>query len=728
METLYEQLKRRIEGNRQAVGRAGDLFMSMVSRDVLRRVGAAPVPARHADSTACPPDDLELQLASLGIFFRQVTLEGSWWKHTTGRILAFLQEDDTPVILIPGFASYSFIHPHTRKRIKVSGQSSILKPDAFCLTQPLSLVKPALHKEAGGGETPIRGEVGGGLTLRDLGHFAWHSLSNADLLYICLSCVSVVLLTMFTPYVTKLVFSEVIPSGDASQLLPVAVLLFSAALGLVMLQVTRSLVVFRVKDKLEYALQTALMTRLLHLPTTFFKTWSAADLSNRVLSLSRFSGLLTENILTTMLSTLFTGILFVQFFIYGGPLLFIGIGVLAVMAFFILLNYYYTKKVQERVTPHRSRMYGLLYEMLGGMQKIRVNGAEERAFRQWAETLVDAEENSASQPAMYFYTSSVAYVVKLLPLLVTMWAAWQYRLGLSDYIAYCTVLGIAVGTIQQLGTIMKQIGRLMPEIRQCSPILESPTEETFGQHVLTSVSGGIEVRGVSFRYPDTSSPPQLPSPSTPWIFNGLSFHIRPGEYVAIIGPSGCGKSTLLRLLLGFEEPCDGSVFYDHFNLRDINKSSLRRNCVAAVLQNGRLVEGTLLDNILFTDPAATEADAWEAARLVSLDEDIRHMPHGMLTPITEDGLGISGGQRQRILLARALVQRPDILLLDEATSALDNVTQQQVMQHLVKMRCTRITIAHRVETIRQCDRIIALANGQVAKEGTFDEMVAAGYL
>lgn len=714
METLYEQLKRRIEGNRQAVGQAGDLFMSMVSRNVLRRiVGNASLRSITGAST---PDDLEQQLAKEGIFFRQVTLEGPWWKHTTGRLLAFLQEDDTPVILMPGFASYSFIHPHTRKRIKVSGQSTVLKPEAFCLTQPLSPSASVSEASAEG--------LSSSLTLRDLGRFAWRSLSNADLLYICLACVSVVLLTMFTPYVTKLVFSEVIPSGDSSQLLPVAVLLFSASLGLVMLQVTRSLVVFRVKDKLEYSLQTVLMTRLLHLPATFFKTWSAADLSNRVLSLSRFSGLLTENILTTILSTLFTGILFIQFFIYGGPLLFIGIGVLAVMTFFIMLNYYYTKKVQECVTPQRSRMYGLLYEILGGIQKIRVNGAEERAFRQWAETLVDAEENSASQPAMYFYTSSIAYVVKLLPLLVTMWAAWQYRLGLSDYIAYCSVLAIAVSTIQQLGTIMKQIGRLMPEVRQCSPILETPTEESSEQHVLTSINGDIEVSSISFRYP----PLPTEEGPTPWIFNGLSLHIRPGEYVAIVGPSGCGKSTLLRLLLGFEEPSEGSIFYDHYNLRDINKSSLRRNCVAAVLQNGRLVEGTLLDNILFNAPAATEDDAWEAAKLVSLDEDIRRMPLGMLTPISEDGLGISGGQRQRILLARALVQQPDILLLDEATSALDNVTQQQVMKHLAQMRCTRITIAHRKETIRQCDRIIALANGQVAKEGTFDEMAAAGFI
>ena len=693
MDPLYEQLKHRIEGNRQAVGRAGDIFMSMVSRDALRKL-------KNNEDCQLNADELEQLFTSQGIFFRQVTLDGPWWKHTTGRLLAFLKEDDTPVILVPGFASYSFLHPLTGHRIQINQRTvkdQMLKPEAFCLTLPLPT---------------------GALTMRDLGRFAWRSLSNTDLCYICLACISVVLLTMFTPYVTKLVFSEVIPSGESSQLVPVAVLLFSAALGLLMVQVTRSLVVFRVKDKLEYMLQTALMTRLLHLPATFFKTWSAGDLSNRVLSLSRFSGMLTENILTTMLSTLFTGILFIQFFIYGGPLLLIGIGALAVMLFSILLNYYYTRKVQENVNPHRSRMYGLLYEMLGGMQKVRVNGAEERAFFQWTKTFMHAEVNSASQPVMSFYVSSVSNIIRIFPLLVTMWAAWYYKLGLSDYIAYCAVLAIAVGTVNQLGIIMKQIGRVMPEVRQCSPILETPTEETHGQYVLTNIEGRIEVNGVSFRYSET----------TPWVFKGLNLHIHSGEYVAIVGPSGCGKTTLMRLLLGFEEPDDGAIFYDRYNLRDINKSSLRRNCVGAVMQNGRLIEGTLLDNILFTAPAATEEDAWEAARLVALDEDIRRMPLSMMTPITEDGRGISGGQRQRILLARALVQRPDILLLDEATSALDNVTQQRVMEHLSQMRCTRITIAHRMETIRQCDRIIVVSHGQVVKEGTYDDLAAAGYL
>lgn len=660
MDTTIEQLTQRIEGNREAVGRAGDILMSMIDRRLMKQF-------RNQGTQS---------LMSQGVFFREVTLSGPWWKRTTGRLLAFMVDDDTPVVLKPGFASYSFINPHTGRVVVVSRKTAaLLKPEAYSLTQPLP-AKP--------------------LTLRQLGRFAWHGLSGTDLGYICLACVSVVLLTMFTPYVTKQIFGEVIPSGRAAALLPVAMLLLSATVGLVMLQVTRSLVVFRIKDKLEYALQTALMSRLLHLPATFFRQWTAGDLSSRVLSLSHFSGLLTESMLTTILSALFSAILFIQFFIYGGPLLFVGIGVLTLQLFFILLNYYYVRKVQATVTPHRSRLFGLLYELFGGIQKIRTNGAEAWAFSQWAGQFAYTEPSSAYHPAVYTYSGSLAFVVKMLPMLITIAAAWHYRLSLSDYIAYCAVLGIALDTISQLETVLKQLGRVLPEARLCQPILDAEPEDVQNQQQVTHLEGAVSISGLRFRYSDTA----------PWLFDGLDLQIRPGEYVGITGSSGSGKSTLLRLLLGFETPVDGNICYDHFNLRNLYKPSLRSHCVGAVMQNGRLIEGTLLDNIRFTASKASEEDVWEAACMVALDDDIAHMPLGLLTPISEDGYGISGGQRQRILLARALVQHPDILLLDEATSALDNVTQQRVAEHLARMKCTRIMISQRLENLRYCDRII----------------------
>jgi ABC-type bacteriocin/lantibiotic exporter with double-glycine peptidase domain len=297
-----------------------------------------------------------------------------------------------------------------------------------------------------------------------------------------------------------------------------------------------------------------------------------------------------------------------------------------------------------------------------------------------------------------------------------MLAAWHYGLGLSDYIAYCTVLTLATRAIEDFERITKDVAVLGPELRLCAPILQAESEAQSGDVLLRKVSGKIDVSGLKFRYAD----------NMPYIFDGLDLHIRPGDYVAFVGPSGCGKSTLVRLLLGFERAESGSIFYDEYNLDDINKPSLRRYCVSICLQDGQLVEGTIRDNILFGNDVYGDEEVWEAARNAALDKDIREMPLGMETPISADGQGVSGGQRQRILMARALIRKPKIIFLDEATSALDNISQHIISENLARMNCTRITIAHRMSTIRQCNRIFVFNGGKVAEEGSYDELMAKG--
>jgi ABC-type bacteriocin/lantibiotic exporter with double-glycine peptidase domain len=179
-------------------------------------------------------------------------------------------------------------------------------------------------------------------------------------------------------------------------------------------------------------------------------------------------------------------------------------------------------------------------------------------------------------------------------------------------------------------------------------------------------------------------------------------------------------------LLGFEEAESGSIFYDEYNLEDICKPSLRQYCVSICMQDGQLVEGTIRDNILFGNAWRDDEAVWEAARMAALEKDIQGMPLGLDTRISADGQGVSGGQRQRILIARALIRKPKLIFLDEATSALDNISQHVIAENLTRMKCTRITIAHRMSTIRECNRIIVLSGGRVAEEGTYDELVAKG--
>jgi ABC-type bacteriocin/lantibiotic exporter with double-glycine peptidase domain len=302
-------------------------------------------------------------------------------------------------------------------------------------------------------------------------------------------------------------------------------------------------------------------------------------------------------------------------------------------------------------------------------------------------------------------------------MIVTMLAAWHYGLALSDYIAYCAVLGLVCKAVSQLQGITKMLSRLLPEIQLCRPIFAAKTEIKNEAQVVKNISGRVDIRGLKFRYAD----------DMPLLFDGLNLSINSGDYVALVGASGCGKSTLMRLMLGLERPLAGSIFYDQYDISDINLRSLRQFCVSICLQDGQLVEGTIRDNIIFNNPLLTEEDAWEAARMAALDRDIQQFPLGMDTPISVDGKGVSGGQRQRILIARALVRKPAILFLDEATSALDNISQHIVVESLANLRCTRIVIAHRLSTIQQCNRIIVLKDGRVEADGNFEELKARGY-
>ena len=687
---FFEQLVQRIEGDRKAMNQAADLFRGMIDRKVWKKLTLK----REIPEDL---DQLEEAFYRQQIFFRQIRLEGKWWRRCSGKLLAFSADDDTPVLLAPGFADYTFVDPRTGQRCNARRHMERLKKEAFALSYPLP-----------------QGE----LTIRSLIGHALRQLSVYDGVCALLACLGVVLLTMFTPYACKLLFDEVIPSGDAAQIAPIAVLLFSAAAGLVMVQMTRNYLVVRMKDKMEYAMQSSLMTRLLSLPAAFFKKYSPGELSNRVLSVVRFSTQLTEDMLSTILTLLFTVMLFLQFFTYGGPLLWTGIVVMALYMLTIYVQYSCRKKVQDQANAHASKLTGLIYNLAVGAQKIRTNGAEIRAFRHWAEAYEPSDPDGSRYPALFNYSNSISYNFRMVPLIVTMLAAWHYGLGLSDYIAYCSVLAIATEAIQNFQRITKTLAQLAPEIKLCRPILEARPETDEGSIFLKDVSGNIDIRGLKFRYDE----------DMPYIFNNLNLRINAGDYVALVGPSGCGKSTLVRLMLGFEQAESGSIFYDEHNLDDINKPSLRRYCISICLQDGQLVEGTIRDNILFGNGSYNDEDVWEAAKNAALDKDIEAMPRGLDTPISADGQGVSGGQRQRILIARALIRKPKIFFLDEATSALDNISQHIITENLARMHCTRITIAHRMSTIRECNRIIVLGDGKVAEDGSYDELLAKGGL
>jgi ABC-type bacteriocin/lantibiotic exporter with double-glycine peptidase domain len=286
-------------------------------------------------------------------------------------------------------------------------------------------------------------------------------------------------------------------------------------------------------------------------------------------------------------------------------------------------------------------------------------------------------------------------------------------MDVGQYMAYNTAYGMVSASILSLESLTTFFSGLKPQLDIVSSILKAVPEISGNKAVVTELSGGIEVQNLTFRYEEGGRN----------ILDGVNIKIRSGQYVAIVGRTGCGKSTLVRLLLGFEKPDRGAVYYDGRDMAKLDLPSLRRK-IGAVLQSGKLFTGDIFSNIIISAPNLTLDDAWEAARIAGIADDIKAMPMGMHTIITEGGGGISGGQKQRLMIARAVAPKPKVLILDESTSALDNITQRHIVDALAGLNCTRIVIAHRLSTIKECDKIYVFDQGRIAEEGKFDELYA----
>ena len=263
-----------------------------------------------------------------------------------------------------------------------------------------------------------------------------------------------------------------------------------------------------------------------------------------------------------------------------------------------------------------------------------------------------------------------------------------------------------------LGTALLSSLAVLPYYDQAKPILETTPEVAKGRSTPGVLSGDIEIQHASFRY----------APDAPLVLRDISLQVKPGEFVAIVGASGSGKSTLMKLLLGFEQLESGGIYYDVQEIGSLDIHDVRRQ-MGVVLQNAQLMAGDLRTNIGGGATISLE-QAWEAARMAGLADDIKSLPMGMHTVVSEGAATLSGGQRQRLMIARALAHRPKIILFDEATSALDNRNQAIVTASLEKLQATRIVVAHRLSTIVNAHRIYVLDRGSVVQVGSYAQLMA----
>ncbi|NLA69733.1 MAG: ATP-binding cassette domain-containing protein [Clostridiales bacterium] len=636
---------------------------------------------------------IEYIIQPKGIMSRTVKLTEGWHKDAIGAMLGVLKEDGKTVALIPRKTTgYYYLSPVTGRKEKVCGPcEALFEEEALLFYPPLPLGK---------------------LTIKDLKKYMLSTLSEWDIAILLAVTAAATMVGLLLPIINKLIFGQVLSSSNARVLGAIGCFLISVTICKAMMELIRTLILDKIVLKMDIAIESASMMRLLSLPASFFKKFSSGDLSRRLEYLRALYEAISEVMLTSSVSSLFSLIYIIQIFIYARQLIIPAILVLLLMLIVAVLLGQAQAKFSRTEMEYTSKESGTEYSIITGIQKIKIAGAEKRAFAKWAGEYAEVARAAYDSPSLIRLNAVLATAITLLGTIAIYIFAIAYKIPVDDYLAFDTAFGMASVAFVSLSEIILMTANIRPMLDMAEPIFNEKPEVTGNRKMVRKLSGRVELNHLSFRY----------SPTMPLILDDVSLSIKNGEYIAVVGDTGCGKSTLIRLLLGFESPQKGSISYDNRNINELDLKSLRKN-IGVVTQNGKLFLGDIYSNIALSDLSLSEEDVWEAAEIAGIADDIRQMPMGMHTVISDSMGVISGGQKQRIMIARAVVASPKILIFDEATSALDNISQKKISDALDSLNCTRIVIAHRLTTIKQCDRIIVLKNGNIVEDGTYETLI-----
>ncbi len=641
-------------------------------------------------------EDLKDSIKSLGIMYRKVELKGQWYKDAYGPMLGYVGEDKSPVALIPDSAGrYSYYDYREKKKVRVNTTSAKeISEEAFCFYRPL----------------PRKS-----LKIIDLFKYLFECIDSGDIIIYALLTLIYTSIYMMFPSISNFISGFVLRSESEKLLFGTAVFLFMAILSSELMKTCTELAEQRFSIKASINVESAVMGRVLNLPPSFFKEYTAGELSARISAVNSLCNILVDQAITIPIATVISFMYLLQIGNYASALVIPSVIILILTMLVTVSTIVIQSRLTTKVMKYEAHEDGVSYALINGIQKIRLSGAEKRAFAKWANDYTESANLLYNPPLFIKINSSINLAITVIGSVVLYYIAVQSGVSPSEYIAFTTAFGFIEGAFSNISSVAFSLANIKPILELAEPILKTEPENMGDKQLVGRLNGGIELNNISFKYNEEG----------PLVLDGLNLKVKPGEYLAIVGKTGCGKSTIIRLLLGFEKPQKGAIYYDSKDITRLDLRSLRRK-IGSVTQNGTLFQGDIYSNIVISDPTLSVDTAWEAAEIAGIADDIRQMPMGMFTMISEGQGGISGGQKQRIMIARAVAPKPKILFMDEATSALDNITQKKVSQALDDLKCTRIVIAHRLSTIRNCDRIVVLDGGKIVEDGKYDELLAKG--
>lgn len=626
---------------------------------------------------------------------REVVLEPKWYKRDSGPILAYRKDGHQPIACVP-------ISPKKYMAYDAQRQTSCIIDEEYA--QQLEVKADMLYRPFPNKE----------LKAKDLFFFGMKNVYKSDIVRFILLALLGTLIGLLIPFINEQLYDKFIPMGNKTGLVQISCVILACTIGNVTFTIVKNLAAFRSMNAMEYSVQSATYDRLFNLPESFFRKYDSAELAQRAMGISQIYNTIADVAIKTILSAVFSLLYLWRMFQYSKKLTSVSLVMLLICMLVIVWIGILQTKYEVKKMELDSKTSSVMYQFLNGISKIRIAGVENRALYEYLKTYTKSRKINIRKEKMTVAVNTLVGAMNTVFSIVLYYLMIKnsMKLSVGAFMGFSAAFGSFSGAMLQIVSSILQVNDIKPAYDRCKPILQTLSEFDEDMVMPGTLTGDIEVNNLTFSYNEASGV----------ILNDVSMHIKAGEYIGIVGSSGSGKSTLLKLLLGFEKPDVGKIYYDGKDIDSMDKRELRKK-FGVVLQDGKLISGSIFENITITAPGTKLEQVKKVVKAVGLEDDINQMPMGLHTVLSEDSGTISGGQQQRILIARAIVGNPKIIYFDEATSALDNVTQAMVCESLERLKATRVVIAHRLSTVMNCDRIFVLEKGTVVEQGSYKELM-----